>query len=128
MREIGSEFWTNCTNETGFGIESYIPKGFNSFFLLSGRTALDIVVDDICMTNRIKKVYFPSYCCHTMLHPFVEKGIEIEFYSVVFKDGHFEFDYSLENDCDTVFLIDYFGFLNSETLNIASIEKKNGKG
>ena len=74
MKEIGSEFWS-------------VPSG-NKAYLLSGRTALEYIIRDILRTLGTLKVCLPSYCCHTMIEPFVRHGFDIRFYDVYFEDKH----------------------------------------
>lgn len=124
MDEIGSEFWEEKLN--GDGINAILPLDFNIHYTLCGRTALDIIVEDLINDNKIHSVYMPSYCCHTMIKPFVSHNIELVFYNIYLNNEGLIADYN-ENDCDVVFLIDYFGFLNSETYDFAKKEKSKGK-
>ena len=77
----------------------------------SGRSALDAIIKDIIKDGLKHSVYLPSYCCHTMIEPFVKSGINVFFYCVTVKENGFYCDYQQTN-CDIVFLIDYFGFKN----------------
>lgn len=70
--EIGSEFWKNK--------KQYFKD--NVSFCLSGRTALDAIVKDAVKAFGIKSALLPSYCCHTMIEPFVKNGITVRFYDV----------------------------------------------
>ena len=108
--EIGSEFWD--TNECGgTGVFSLIPYKENCIYTLCGRTALDIVIDDIIKSNRrVRSAYLPSYCCHTMIEPFVKRGIKVSFYDVYTHENKIEIDFDDNNCCDIVFFLDYFGF------------------
>lgn len=72
MMEIGSEFWKNK--------KQYFKDTVS--FCLSGRTALDAIVKDAIKAFGIKSVLLPSYCCHTMIEPFVKNGIAVRFYDV----------------------------------------------
>lgn len=69
IREVGSEFWGTETN-----------KG--RAFFLSGRTALEFIIRDILSRAKIDFVVLPSYCCHTMIEPFVRHGIKVRFYDI----------------------------------------------
>ena len=59
--EIGSEFWKYN--------KKYISE--NEELFLSGRTALDAIIKDILSEYRIESALLPSYCCHTMIEPFI---------------------------------------------------------
>lgn len=125
MKEIGSEFWTEKQNN-GKGIQVYLPQSFHLFFSLCGRTALDIIIEDMLLDKRIQSVYMPSYCCHTMIEPFLKHGIEVQFYNVYFDTTGIKADYQ-DNPCELVFLIDYFGFLCEKTFSFAMSQKRKGK-
>lgn len=107
MNEIGSEYWLE--NEV---ITKKYEIGNNSknIFLLSGRTAIDYALTIIEKNGKVNKVYFPSYCCQSMLQPFLERNIEIIFYDVSFKNGNFIYDIDCNMKCDIFFAMNYFGF------------------
>ncbi len=73
MREIGSEFW------------SIDKKKAEEQLFLSGRTALEFIIRDIISTCKVMSVLLPSWCCHTMIEPFVRHGISVRFYDVYFE-------------------------------------------
>lgn len=124
-REIGSEFWTFESAEK----HEILPQPFSGFYCrsaLSGRTALDIIIQDLLKERGRFKVYLPSYCCHTMIEPFVSRGIITEFYTVSFNKG-LVCDFNEKNDSDVIFLLDYFGFENQCTVELAKRQKLLGK-
>lgn len=125
--EIGSEFWNGCTRLDGNGVGEILPRGFDTRYVLSGRTALDIIVEDAVNNFGVKSAYLPEYCCHTMIEPFVAHGIKIGFYSVEFASGGIIANYDIDNHYDLVYLIDYFGFLSEKTFDFAYTQKKAGK-
>lgn len=127
MFEIGSEFWTGCTPLNGSGAKPLLPAGMDSHYTLCGRTALELVLRDAMQGRTIRKAYLPSYCCHTMVEPFVAKNIEVMFYDAFFTDTGIQWDFRQDNGCDLVFLMDYFGFINEETTAIAQSQKANDK-
>lgn len=123
-KEIGSEFWSGCTPMDGNGIRGLLPAGMESYYTLCGRTALELVLRD---AMPIRSAYLPSYCCHTMIEPFAAKGIRVQFYDVFFTDTGIHCSFAEDNDCDLVFLMDYFGFLNDKTALRAAQQKAAGK-
>lgn len=125
--EIGSEFWTGCTPLDGSGVKQLMPAGMQTHFTLCGRTALELVLRDAVAERRIRKAYLPSYCCHTMIEPFVAKNIPVEFYPVFFTDTGISWEFRENNDCDLIFLMDYFGFRNESTLSLAARQRAMGK-
>lgn len=116
MREIGSEFWQR------YPVVSRLDNA-NEVYLLTGRTALRFILDDICKYRKVRKALLPSYCCESMIIPFVQSGLDVEFYQV--NSSGLSFSYA--NDADIVFLIDFFGYEISENLDIALSEKKKEK-
>ena len=130
MREIGSEFWTGCTPAAR---EKYTmrPKTIYRSHLykivetLSGRTALEHIVE-ILVNKGMKTAYLPSYCCHTMIEPFLAHGMKVSFYDVQMTNKGLH-RVILEEEYDTILLMDYFGHTDDETLDIAIKEKEKGK-
>lgn len=88
--EIGSEFWNIplCDKENNI-----FPR--NTRWLLSGRTALELIVID----SDIKTVSMPRWCCDSMIVPFKKHGVEVFFY-----------ENEPESKYDAIFVMDYFGF------------------
>ncbi len=116
IKEIGSEFWVKHPN---------VNCNFrnNEIHLLSGRTALNYILEDIKKSRIIKKAMLPAYCCKSMIKPFLELGIEVQFYSI--KIGSIDYCYS--NDVDVVLLVDFFGYVNFQNVEIAKKERLKGK-
>lgn len=106
-KEIGSEFWKVDLNEKRKPI---LEKEYQ--FLLTGRTALDYIIKDIKTNKDIESVYMPSYCCHTMIQPFLDNGVEVQFYNVSFNNGKYVYAIDIETECDVVLIMQYFGFDN----------------
>jgi len=103
MREIGSEFWEVPTNNTGNGV---FPSSTQWF--LSGRSALQAIIKGIKERKEPRFVAMPSYCCDSMIVPFLKEGIEVRFYPVYpGEDGLVQ---EIDKSCDILFLIDYFGY------------------
>lgn len=114
MKEIGSEFWEH-TSEIK-------EKETNELTLLSGRTALDFIIRDIKKMQEFTSVILPSFCCDSMIEPFIRNGVNVSFYSVNLNG----IDYS-KNNADAVLVIDFFGFYNSNMTEIARVSKHNGQ-
>lgn len=125
--ELGSEFYIGSTPLTGNGVAQLLPAGMDSRYTLCGRTALELVLRDAVRQRSIRRAYLPSYCCHTMIEPFVSKGIGVTFYDVFFTDAGICWDFREDNGCDLVFLMDYFGFRSAATAQTAASQKAMGK-
>ena len=97
--EIGSEFWDvpQCETENRIFPES-------AQWFLSGRSALQAIIKELqdCHT-----VAMPSWCCDSMVKPFLDAGLQVCFYPVYWSKGLVQ---EVTYDCDVLFLMDYFGY------------------
>ena len=103
MEEIGSEFWDiptmDCENDL-------FPKDTKWF--LSGRVALKAIIQDIKMKKSVSVAALPSWCCDSMIIPFLQENIRVVFYSVFLKDGKLVQETDLV--ADVILVMDYFGY------------------
>lgn len=116
MNEIGSEFWDVPLSDK------------NNFFddttrwYLSGRSALNAILDDILQRKECKTAYLPSWCCDSMIKPFLAHGIKVSFYPIYFDDNNHLVQWIDDVfDSDMILVMDYFGFHNHPALNCDSI-------
>ncbi|MEG1578859.1 MAG: hypothetical protein RR336_08855 [Oscillospiraceae bacterium] len=111
--EIGSEFWDIplCT-----GTPTHLYLNDYSFFL-SGRSALDFIIRDIQSQQQLSSVMLPSYCCETMIAPFLAHGVSVSFYPV-YLDGenHLVQELPQQFICDAILVMDYFGYASGQSL------------
>lgn len=98
MREIGSEFWEVSTTDQQNGMFSESTQWY-----LSGRSALQAIITDL---GKARSVSLPSWCCDSMIKPFVDAGLEVRFYPVYWQNGLIQ---KISLDSDVLFLMDYFG-------------------
>jgi len=113
MKEIGSEYWIERIEGKEFNgsqIPSWLNIGNANEYLLSGRTAIDLVLKDILYNKKVCTVYFPSYCCQSMLQPFIDNDIHIEIYNVYNTNNGLKFDIDVDQKCDIFFAMNYFGY------------------
>lgn len=104
-KEIGSEFWevpVTGKNNTVFNDDMD--------WYISGRSALQAIIKDIRIQADVRSVSLPSWCCHTMIKPFIDEGIEVHFYPVYWRDSLIQ---EISLDSDVLFLMDYFGYTES---------------
>jgi len=125
-KEIGSEFWTSCSPQGKYGCVWPHIQGWTLKETLSGRVALEYIVERLVEKGK-KSVYMSSYCCHTMIEPFLKHGMTVTFYDVVSTESGLTRMFDANHGCDVVFLLDYFGFVDAETALIAKEQKANGK-
>ena len=123
INEIGSEFWIESTTKT-------LLTERNGVYCLSGRTAIDLILQDILRKRKVKSVAMPAWCCDSMIAPFLAHGIDVRFYDVC----PAEINESAENvsstdytdETDIFYLTNYFGYEN--TLDIEIVKRIKGKG
>ena len=130
MRERGSEFWLER--------EPAAISQREGCYVLSGRTAIDLIIQDIAKTWPLRKVYMPAWGCDSMIAPFQERGIDVRFYDVEqnadndksVKSGKSVVNYKTNTDCtdetDVFYVTNYFGYEN--TLPIEIVKKIKEKG
>ena len=115
INEIGSEFWIENAPKTLL-TERY------GVYCLSGRTAIDLILQDILRRKSVKSVAMPAWCCDSMVAPFLAHGIEVKFYDYGHTESAETTEYYLTTDSTDIFyLTNYFGYEN--TLNIEVIRK-----
>src|SRR5699024_2469233 len=92
-------------------ISSWLPpSGSDYVYTFSGRSAIELAIMNIMRKRNVKRVYMPSYCCNSMLQPFLNQhNLEILFYQVDVKDGKLCYDIEFDNDVDLFFALNYFG-------------------
>ena len=118
MKEIGSEFWF----DTNIKETRSIP---NETLVLSGRTAIDLIIQDIMKSRKVKSVYLPAYCCDSMIDPFVRNGIEVVLYDMYF-DGNLHYLVDEDKSIDIFYVNNYFGYENTVRNDV--IERFKAKG
>lgn len=99
MREIGSEFWDVPTIDQQ---NNLFPESVQWF--LSGRSALHAIIKEL---GAVRSVSLPSWCCDSMIKPFVDAHYSINFYPVYFERGLVQ---EVDLNTDVLFLMDYFGY------------------
>jgi len=111
VAEIGSEFWS--VPQTVAQTDLF-PD--NTAWFQSGRSALACILDELLVRHHIRSAALPSWCCDSMILPFLERRIDVQFYPVyVDRDGMLVQDYrSLQTDMTLV--MEYFGY-HSRTLS-----------
>jgi len=117
MREIGSEFWLERKPEV-------VPDRVGCY-VLSGRTAIDLIIQDIVKTSSVRSVYMPAWGCDSMLAPFVHRNIQLNFYDVCF-DGHLRCYTDSLDRIDIFYLTNYFGYENAIDIEVVKQFKAKG--
>ena len=110
--EIGSEFWLESVPET-------LAAEKNGAYCLSGRTAIDLILQDILRKRMVKSVAMPAWCCDSMIAPFLARGIEVMFYDFGQTD-------TIEQT-DIFYLTNYFGYENTPSVETIKKIKEQGR-
>lgn len=123
--EIGSEYWTmdedlTCDNS------KFWDLGKDTKFTLSGRTSIYYVLENILKNKEIKKAYLPSYSCDSMAAPFIDLGIEVEYYDVYYNEG-LKYNINLDEDIDIFLAMNYFGYSSTNMDSYIEAFKNKGK-
>lgn len=123
--EIGSEFWLERE-------PAVLSRDRSGVFVLSGRTAIDLIIQDIVRTRRVENVYMPAWGCDSMIAPFISRGIDIKLYDIRLADSadtaeiFCDFCDFCENSTDIFYVTNYFGYENP--LPVETIKKCKDQG
>lgn len=118
FKEIGSEFW----------LEAGLPKAISErdgVYVLSGRTAIDLIIQDILKTQEVRNVYMPAWCCDSMIMPFIDRGIKVDLYDVSF-DGKLNYHVHKSQETDIFYVNNYFGYENTIDHSVINHFKAHG--
>ena len=121
--EIGSEFWIENKPKQ-------ILTEREGVYCLSGRTAIDLILQEVLRKRPVKNVAMPAWCCDSMIAAFLAHGINVRFYDYGYTENTEITDYYLPTDLmdstDIFYLTNYFGYEN--TLNIEIVRKIKESG
>ena len=124
MREIGSEFWLER--------EPVADPQREGCYVLSGRTAIALIIQDIAKKRAVRSVYMPAWGCDSIIAPFLSRGIDIKLYDIRLAESadtaeiFCDFRDFCENNTDIFYVTNYFGYEN--TLPIETVRKFKEKG
>lgn len=108
--EIGSEFPIQYMGNMQSKNKFVFLENINDIaYTFCGRTAIETVLNN---EKNIKKILLPSYCCESMIEPFIKNNIEVNFYDVNYKNN-FEYTIDIDGDTNALLWCNYFGFENS---------------
>lgn len=117
-KEIGSEFWFDFEPKD-------IACNSQETLVLSGRTAIDVIIKDILKTRKVRNVYLPAYCCNSMIDPFIRNGIDVKLYDMDF-DGKLQYLIDEDAETDIFYVNNYFGYENTISKKIIEHFKHKG--
>jgi len=122
VREIGSEFWLERE-------PAELSHDKDGIYVLSGRTAIDLIIQDMVKTRRVRNVCMPAWGCDSMLAPFVARGIDIKFYDISLAESADTAEILCDfcDFCENIFYVtNYFGYENS--LPVETVKKFKEQG
>ena len=125
MREIGSEFWLERKVLEPVEGPLLPSKDEDKCYVLSGRTAIDIIIQNILKKRKIQNVYMPAWCCDSMIAPFTAHGIRVDFYDIRF-DGMLRCHTDVTDDTDIFYVNNYFGYENALPIETVKRYKEQG--
>ena len=138
MREIGSEYWLEQKVPEPVEGPLLSSKEEDKCYVLSGRTAIDLIIQDILKTRKIRNVYMPAWGCDSMIAPFVARGIDVRFYDIELNtdnNSSVESGKSVVNyitntdstdDTDIFYVTNYFGY--ESTLSVETVRRFKEQG
>ena len=103
LKEIGSEFWI----ERGAFCEDSRRDGS---YVLSGRTAMDMIIGDVRLTRKLSVAYLPAWCCDSMIAPFLGAGVKVKLYDMSLTESGLEYMADPSVETDLLFVCNYFGY------------------
>lgn len=109
--ELGSEFWDIPLSSQE---NALFPP--HTAWYLSGRTALAALLSELCAEREVRTAALPSWCCHTMIKPFLDAGLAVSFYPVYLEQGTLHQDFAHCPPCDVTLVMDYFGYRRTAAL------------
>lgn len=118
MREIGSEFWLERE-------PMMLSHDRDGCYALSGRTAIDLIIQDIIRKQPVRNAYLPAWSCDSMVEPFLARGIQVELYDMSF-DGALHYYVDTGKKTDIFYVSNYFGYNNTIDISIINHFKENG--
>ena len=121
--EIGSEFWLEQP-------VLHPVANRDGVYTISGRTAIDVILQDVLRTRKVRSVLMPAWCCDSMIAPFAHRNVSVLFYDICHTEST-EITEKLSNtdltdDTDILYITNYFGYEN--TLSLENVKRYKEKG
>lgn len=118
--EIGSEFW----------FEQPVPQPVanrDGVYTISGRTAIDVILQDILAKHTVHSVAMPAWCCDSMITPFMANRIDVLFYDVDLLENAVKVpNTDIADKTDILYVTNYFGYGYSLDIEIVKRFKEKG--
>lgn len=122
-KEIGSEFWLEQP-------VLHPVADRDGVYTISGRTAIDVILQDVLRTRKVRSVLIPAWCCDSMIAPFAHRNVSVLFYDICHTEssGITEklSNTDLTDNTDILYITNYFGYEN--TVDIEIVKRFKAKG
>ena len=120
-KEIGSEFHISqlphvLTSERDNDAE----------YVLSGRTAIGLIIRMLNLRRNVERVYMPAYGCESMVEPFLRNGIKVVQYDMHLSSEGLQYNIDCNKQTDILYVNNYFGYDDTLSLNIVRQFKQRG--
>ena len=125
MREIGGYFPypEKMSAPNGF-LEQFICEGDDSKYMMSGRCANYLVLEDYKTKVSHPVAYVPLYTCETVIDPFKKAGYDLIFYDFD-KAMRPIFDEAVLDKINLISICGYFGFSSYDRTFLKKCEERN---
>ena len=87
-------------------------------YTISGRTAIDVILQEVMCKRKVWGVMMPAWCCDSMIAPFAHRNIRVVFYDICHTD--------FTDNTDIFYLTNYFGYENTLPIEIVKRFKEKG--
>lgn len=116
--EIGSEFWIDANAQSSL---------FNYHYALSGRTAIDLILQDMMASRQgLNSVFMPAWCCESMIQPFIDRGLDVRFYDISSDKNGFHYVIDNHHKTDLLYVSNYFGYNSTLPFSVINQFKSHG--
>ncbi len=125
MREIGGYFPypEKMSAPNGF-LEQFICEGDDIKYMMSGRCANYLALEDYKTKVSHPVAYVPLYTCETVIDPFKKAGYDLIFYDFD-KAMHPIFDEAVLDKINLISICGYFGFSSYDKTFLEKCEERN---
>lgn len=108
---------------------SQLVSDRDGVYTISGRTAIDLIIQDIAKTRAVRSVYMPAWGCDSMIAPFLSRGIDVKLYDIRLEESAdtSEIICDFRDFCENLFYVtNHFGYEN--TLPIDTVKRFKEQG
>lgn len=120
-KEIGSEFHISQLPSVLIS-----ERDDDAEYVLSGRTAIDLIIRMLNLHRNVESVYMPAFGCESMVEPFMRNGMKVEQYDMHLTADGLQYDIDCNKQTDILYVNNYFGYDDTLSLDIVRQFKQRG--